>query len=533
MSNNPKDSHIFFVIFIIIILFFGRAYDAGFVTDFTGLHEKMQGKSLLDALDSFGFPSLMPVLNVAYFSLDQFFGLSGYAWFLFFTICYSFSCFYFYKFCKLLLSGFYLSHEVSTISLFVLCFVLCSPFQVEAMIWKVGLGHILSVCFFNVSLYQFLKYLKHQRQSSLLWMVCFHLLSLFTFEWALVFPLFIFSILVFFKQPLGKWKPLIISISSCLIYLILTKMSLGSWIGHYSIEPSNSNIFHFLTLELKYFLKHIFLIHFYPSDFKNSIYGLSEEPIFILFFILVFLGVAGYFKKVKIQNSSMMLLAWVMAGLSLVMILPLSFHQMQWSENDRYGTLFVPFISLFLILILWKIPRGVRYILTSCFIIFNLYFQQLLISYWQCSNQLIEQLTISFENYSNQRVLLLNLPENYKGVFMFRDFKGDNPFRDHLKMRGIDFQEIDLAFQYNFDKIEQSFNTRWIDSTTLQIKFTEWGSWWWRKGIGLINYETEYYAVDKGSNYVNVILKDADYYDVILYSNGYQWISIPSYKSPN
>jgi len=183
MPFRRHDVLLFLAVMFYLVVSHDRALDAGFVTDFTGLWEKMQGKGLYEALQSFGFPSLMPVLNVFYFLLYQLFGLNGIAWFLFFAALYSVGLCFFYRLILEIIDG---EHK-ELIALATLVLIIVSPFQVEALIWKVGLGHISAVCFFLMACYFSVRYLKSGSHFYLGLQGLCHTASLLCFEWGIVF----------------------------------------------------------------------------------------------------------------------------------------------------------------------------------------------------------------------------------------------------------------------------------------------------------------------------------------------------------
>ncbi len=520
------DTLLFSSILFLIILLYGPAFDAGFVTDFTGLYEKMQDKSIIDALGSFGFPSLMPLLNLMYFGLYELFQLNSFAWFGLFSICYSVGIIFFYKSCLMLLSIFDVK-ESKTISLLAIALIIVSPYQVEAMIWKVGLGHIMSVSLICIAGYHLLSYLEMKRYQSILWMVFYHFLSLVCFEWALVFPLMVGIILLLSNRFKTHWASLAASMTIVFIYLIVTKGIFGTWVGHYSIENDRLiDINQNMITQFKYFLKHVFLTPFCPSSIKRFIYGLAESPIVRIFIISSF-SIRGYFLyKINKERFRLVLLCFLLCLISIILVSPLFFHELQWSENDRYGSLLVPFLSLTMLLAIWHFPKWLKFLIIPIYLFFNIFFQNKLVQNWAYSNDVIESLTESFLPFKDEKTLILNLPENYKGAFMFRDFYSDNPFDDHLKMKGIDFNEMEVVCQYNISSTTQSFFVKWVDKDTIRLESTEWGSWWWRHGIGLKEYTTEKFEVRKSAKYIDVILTSKADFDRYLYFDGIQFRSI-------
>ncbi len=519
-------------IFFLTVLVYGRAYDAGFVTDFTGLYAKMQGEGLSAALRSFGFPSLMPVLNVVYWLLYKFFGLNALGWFLCAVVCSTMTLVTFCKMVHLLAEDFgYAKEKVTNITLFASALVLFSPYQVEAMIWKVGLGHLMSVLFFLLALYQLLKYLRAETTLHLFVALSFLMLSLFCFEWGLVFPAMAAVLLMGYlrlgritvPKAIGTFGYTLIPV---VIYLILTKLVLGSWLGHYDTDTEmDLEVITMASTTLKYFLKHLGLVHFYPNALKESIYALTNKSwlVIVLGGALVLMIIYGFSKGPK-GNLRAMGLSWALFG--LVLVSGLYFHSLLLSENDRYGSLFIYFLALLVSLCLTALPRWLGYSLFLVLLCGQIFFQQKMVSQWSRSQDQIEKITNSFQRLAiqkNDKVLMLNLPENLRGTFMFRDFSGQNPIYDHFKMYDIPHPQLDLVAQYNVPYGGQVYTGRWIAKGRLRLEALEWGSWWWKKGLGIGHYETRDYLFEPKSKSMEVQLKEGHSYTKIIYFNGVSW----------
>ncbi len=520
MLQNKSKIALFLTIVLVVVLLHCRAHDAGFVTDFTGLWEKMQNQGLGAAIRSFGFPSLMPLLNVFYFILYQLFGLSGWPWFLTFVFFYSVGLFYWHQTVLELVS----SEKRKELALATTALILVSPFQVEALIWKVGLGHISSVCFFMLALYYAVCYLKRAQLRYLWIMLLFMSCSLFCFEWALVFPVIILLLGWHLRTEL-VYKAFGAMAGVAVLYILLTKIFIGKAIGHYDISSAQVlNVPMLLGTYFKYFIKHLGLVHFLDYELKNILYGLVSKLIVQLF--VATLGVFSFYKLYKVKSPSSRL-GWTLllcSFFSLLLVLPLFFQYTLLSENDRYGSMFVPFISLWIVLFLSRLPRVVGVVLFCSYMLLNFYFQQQLVTQWKDAQAVIHKVETTLPSALDTPALILNLPENYKGTFMFRDFSGQNPLIDHMKMRGHHLDHIDLVGQYNLPAPLQTYTANRLDDRTIELVAAEWGSWWWRKGIGATNYETEHYGVQFiNGRKLSLKMKKTGYYKSILFFDGQQW----------
>ena len=516
---------------VILCLIYGRAYEAGFVTDFTGLHMKMQGQGLGAALHSFGFPSLMPLLNVTYWILDKLSGLQAWGWFLFAIVVSSLTLATFYRVVTHLLEDFgYEKQKRRFIALTTIALVITSPYQIEAMIWKVGLGHLMSVAFFILAFYQLVRHLSSGHKKPLVVSLVALMLSLFCFEWGLVFPAMAGVLIIGYwrigqltmSRGIKTWLWTLVPIA---IYLLLTKLVLGSWLGHYDTETEmDLEVTTMFSTTLKYVLKHLSLTHFYPNDLKQVLYGAADKPVVLVLALLLLMLLLGLWMR-KGKHHTLKAVSLCCGLLGLVLVAGLHFHNLLLSENDRYGSLFVYFLAFTIALIITDWPKWFWFSLVL-YLTAQFFFQQKLVNQWAQSQSQIDKITTTFKDLNlrkTDKVLMLNLPENLRGTFMFRDFSGQNPLSDHLTMYGIEHPSLELVAQYNLPYQGQAYTGKWISEGRIRLEAREWGSWWWNKGLGLGKYETETYIFEPKSKAMEVQLKPGHQYNKLLYFDGERW----------
>ena len=515
------------LLFLILCLLNGRAYDAGFVTDFTGLWAKMQGAGLRDALTSFGFPSLMPVLNLLYFSLYSIVGLSPLPWFVVAALLSAGALTLYSYTLEYLLTDSRVSGRVPVL-LSAIFLVLASPYQVEAMIWKVGLGHLSAVFFFMAALLYTVRYMRRGIRWAVVGMAVFLSMSLLCFEWGMVFPAI--AGLIGLPYALGARRQVrrlvtVLSVSSLvvLLYLIANVVFLGKWIGHYEIGSEVSLGFSsMVTTMMQYFVKHLTFMHFWPYDLKRLVYDGVGSYALVSLSLLVIAGAYGMYAG---GRARMMSVALGSSIISLVLVSGLFFHYLQLSENDRYGSLFVYFYSFLLALIVMR-GRWWQWILIFLFVVVSLYFQQKMVHQWVTSQMIIDQTVDSYEQLGlneEDTVLMLNLPENHKGTFIYRDYEGDNPFEDQLDMMGVTHPDLQLVAQYNPPRLDHPFSAKWMSSDRIRLESAKWGAWWWRAGKGGGPYRTDSYSFHPKDKDMEVQLLSTDDYDLILYWDGAAW----------
>jgi hypothetical protein len=116
---------------------------------------------------------------------------------------------------------------------------------------------------------------------------------------------------------------------------------------------------------------------------------------------------------------------------------------------------------------------------------------------------------------------------------MLRSFADDNAFGEMLALyKGVDIESrMGIIMQYNMAKATDGVSVEVADSTTLKVKFNQWGNWWWRGGIGAGGYETAGYIVtiaDWGGEYT-VKFKNKIPNAAYLYQQGGTWYNVQGF----
>lgn len=528
--SRVKDHWVFLAVLCVIILLYARVYDAGFVTDFTGLWAKMQGKNFTDALRSFDFPSLMPLLNVMYFMMYKVAGMNPVIWFLVPAILYTTGLLFLYKLVFLLMDSVEVRGSVWVAAVAVLL-VMTSPYQVEAMVWKVGLGHISSVTFFMMALYFGTKHLVSISDAdffsrSLLLMMLFQLASHLCFEWAIVFPL----ILILFGWLLKRQsffhqfiKTVLVSVFIVIIYFILTTIVIGKPIGHYDIQVDGVGALLDMYGNMwKYWIKHLGYMHFASFKMKTTVYGITDASIFRMTSLLILIAYAVYtLNRSKRSRLAVVLVACCFVG--LILVSPLHFQQVHMTENDRYASLFMPFFCFLVALVLRGMHTYFKYMVLGVLMITNIWLQQRMISDWASADKILSSLVETFPSDIDKHTLILNIPDNLDGVPMIRDYSGQNPLIDLMAVHGKHITDMDYVVQYKIGKYGQRFDISYESESTLKLSMQEWGSWWMREGQGIKEYETDYYKATCKEKKLTLTLKDVDHYNHIIYTDGNEW----------
>ncbi|MBK8703568.1 MAG: hypothetical protein IPN33_08035 [Saprospiraceae bacterium] len=125
---------------------------------------------------------------------------------------------------------------------------------------------------------------------------------------------------------------------------------------------------------------------------------------------------------------------------------------------------------------------------------------------------------------------MLNLPDNYQGAPLFRDFnEGKHALTDALRYvhrKPFEGKLYEVA-QYNLAKADDGIQASWADSTkTLVVQFEQYGNWWWRKGIGAADYETDKFVFTRNDLQYTLTFKQPDPNAAIIYQKAGKWFEI-------
>ena len=146
---------------------------------------------------------------------------------------------------------------------------------------------------------------------------------------------------------------------------------------------------------------------------------------------------------------------------------------------------------------------------------------------WKNSNTINQSLTSSFKWFDAPKIYLLNLPDNFKGAYMFRASAPDNSFVKTLTLRGNPAVESKTSqvMNYNMNLTSDSVTVEKISENELKVTFAQGGNWWWNEGIGARDYSTKEYDVkiDESSSSYLLKLKRKEPNAVYLYQCGGHW----------
>lgn len=516
-------------------LFYFPTRTAGFVTDFTGLLARLEGRTAIGILDCFGFPALQQVLNALLYTWHALFGVQALPWYLLQSGLHALNALLLLQFGKAL--GEQLNLPKAQLTGWIAAFLfLLSPYASEPVTWRVAQNFLLSTAIVLGTARLTLDWTDTPNRRQWTWIQSWFVLGLFTFELVLIVPLI--SSVLLLVLPKGnwcKWRQLSLpQFGGIGFYFLLNRLFLGAWVGHYGAEVHlRLELQSMLTNALRYTAKHLFFARNWPHTAKQWLFDGLAQP-WIAYglggAIIVLLILALTFRSRLSSRWQVSTLALTSFGIALLPILNLYFNYTLHLENDRYGYLASAFLMLALAAGVSALPRWGRLPLLLIYLGFSCFFLWQHNQFWRKSTQVYQRMLNEFEAYDAPAAYLLNLPDNFRGAPMFRDYSGkDQAFRDalkHIRQKPYSGQLYEVA-QYNMTRLTDGA-TATIDSTgTLRVEFNQWGNWWWRRGIGMgPGYVTDNYAVDSKGHHYFLKLKKPAPDAVFLVQKGLEWTKV-------
>lgn len=529
-----KSLLLFLSIFFIYLILYAHSFNAGFVTDFTGLQEKLETQAFSQFIHSYGYPIVQPLMQLINAVFYKVFLINPLVWFVYYILLHSFNTYLLVLLSKKLFNSIFKT-DTFLYLLIVLMVFMASPYHPEVLTWKISTAFLWSATWILLALNYAFQFIKVGTRIGLFIALLFNAFALLTFEWGLVvLPLFILFSLIIYLSDSNKRKyirrtSLLVfgSVVLTCIYFYLNYLSFGSFLAHYGSEVHMQfNPIYIVGNVWKYMAKHIALVHYYSYSSRNAIYTFLGNPLFIIVAsISVVLSAVFIWKKAK-ERSKFLVLAilFLTIIICLIPVSNLSFEYLFQSENDRYGYIASIFLALIIGYVLKLASSRVLNFGLMLWIGASIFFQQGMMLNWKNNKQVFWGLMDTFQFYDAKKIYALNMPDNLGGTFLFRDFSGGSSFTDGLEYTkkqafAGDFVEV---CQYNMVGKADGVRVHQVNDSTLQVSFNQFGNWFWKRTRSS-NYETEKYSVVQGEGHYKMILKEQEDAAVFIYQDGTSW----------
>lgn len=546
ISLLPQVYQFLFFTILSLIVFIPTA-TTGFTFDYVGWAEHYKNGTYAEAINSFGYNGLHPVLHITSLTLTKLFGIKSAYWYLFMSFLHGANAFMFFKFLSYLLKRFKIDGAL-TASLFVSVLFLIHPYNIEPVVWRACVHYLISFFCIISSLYFISRYFEEEHLKHYVFAILLYVIALFSLEISYATGILWFFVALTLNYLTLSYKYsflrivfqfLIVPFSFLGAYLLLTYLKIGSAIGHYGAEEHLE--FQFLQIvnnAFDYLTKHLL----FARDFKfyDKIYYQKITSDLGLTFIVLITGLLIFLVLTKVRSLSIKLSAifLILFGIALSPIVNLYFYNLLLSQNDRYGYLASPFIITSFVLIFWHFKNRLKWIPLLTYFSISCYCFINLVIAWNQSEVVFNGLLKNFNYHDKKEVILLNVPDNYKGIFLFRvhnhDVSAINEALDVLYDNKYDGKLRRVA-EYSMLRPVEKVAIRSDTTNHINVIFSDWGSWWIKNGYGALPYENDRFAFSFDRMSYDIQIKGELNPDetVILYSEGDQWkeVDINAVKS--
>ncbi len=527
---------LFALLFLFVLIIYFPAHQAGFVTDFLGWQNKFNQEPITGALTTFGWHANQQASVFFFYLLYKLFNLNGWPWYISFTLLHTINGFLSYRlFCRILKEC---SVSNASITAFIgtLLFLL-SPYQAEVLVWRVCVHYLLSTLCILLVLTLTWNFLQTRKGKDLWWMQVIFLLSLFTLEITLITPVMIFVLVIIHHSIFNKgtmtWRNILILLAPQIIfiggYFVINKLILGQWVGHYGADTHFRLSFHdIFSNYFRYLFKYLFFTRYFEHSLKMKIFSTAETTsgiaVMLSIFMLLFLYALIFYNLLhnRLRIAGMSLLLFF---ISLTPIITLYMVTLMHGENDRYGYLASIFFWMTVSVLFAALPKRLFYGIALILILISVLLLWQTNRWWCENTKIYYSLLDDFRWYEKDEVVILNIPDNYQGLYMYRIYNEPSGFKEALALiRKKPFNgQMREVTQFNMMAKDQGVHVTVDSINNLTVTFNQYGNWWWWEGIGISDYENEHYKVDFEGNAYHLLLKSLKPNSAIIYQVGDKW----------
>ena len=519
----------FLIVAFIGFLFFDGLYNAGFVTDFLGWMECYDSGTRFFALHAcFGVQGIYYIPFACMLALTKLFGYNPTAWYLFFIGFHLFNGWLVFRLIREC-TGLWNYDPGRNVAVAGAVLFVFFPYQVEVLAWKACINYLTACCLFLVTVLLFVRYLRTKREMFYALAAVTYVLSFFTVEFFFATP-FVLLLLVLTCGEIKRkqsWFSAIILSALIGVYQLISGLVIGKAIGHYEIDIASLHPLSVVSTELKYIFKLLFMGRFWSFEAQQAIYGfLSARGAAIgalaVATILIYFLVRNW-SRISPRNR----MGIFFSGAALLMVLPVShlfFYYIQYSENDRYTYLALAMFGPAMALFFYHTGTWVKKLPFIAYLVLCMVFTTRMISTWKNAAQQYSHIASTYPVVEDRQTLILNLPDNYKGAYMFRNIGAESALEEVLRLQyGKTTGPITEVMQYNMTAPSDGVSASYIDGNTIRVEFNQWGNWWWRNGIGAgVRDNERFYATPAGKHY-DLVVRDMPPDLRIVYYDGESW----------
>jgi hypothetical protein len=258
---------------------------------------------------------------------------------------------------------------------------------------------------------------------------------------------------------------------------------------------------------------------------KVAVFDTMINPFIGFHLLLVTIGII-IFWAVRIKrfkaNTQMAFLGLFGFFILILPVANMYFYHLMLAPNDRFGYVPVILLTLFILVLIDRIPGPARYIVLIVWLVMNLIFHQKLVRVWEKSTIAFETLTDEFRWYDKEKIIHLNLPDNFNGILIYSVINEPSGFAEILeynrrqKFAGTMYD----VYMYNMMSLDDGVTVEQISSNEIKVEFKQWGNWWFKDGIGAGNVETEFYKTRNAGHHYILEVKEPGFDATFIYQDG-------------
>ncbi len=511
---TQKPALLFLLFWLMILVLYALSWRNGFYMDFIASIENMDRLPFFEYINQADVTvtaSFYQVTQSLIYFLLKIFGIHPLPWFLLFTALFAFTGVLIFQFFKKFfsISGWQVP---PLLPLFGVLFVLFAPISAEVVVWKACLQyHPAAIVIFSILIWT-LRFIETKDKRYLFFIIISYAISTMMLEIFYLTPAFVFaislSLLMAKRISAQQFKSVLLKIFVPILmiwclYLLTYFFIFDKWIAHYNIGISNSfEPVNLLGKLYKIVLHVLFFEYLLPFNHRRTVLEFVSQPGFVVPFTLLitFLLIWGLIKYNKLSpRLRMIILLFLLGIVSCLIVIPLSFNDTNLVYNDRYY--YLPSIFLFMMLACILLPSTYPYkwhrlIIPVAYLVFSIAITSSFVLKFRNASKMVSALTHNYQFQDADTVVLLNLPNNFDGIFMIPAFESDH-FNIHYAMNTGDSlkSKIYNVSSYNIKSPYDGAHVVVLDSMKFKVILNQDGSWWWFKAIGASDYENELFKV--------------------------------------
>lgn len=526
-----------FTLFSAISLFLYRnTIGCRLVTDALNWLQQYQIQGFAGITHSFGDISQHYSYHLLFYGLYRLFGFHETGYYIVFTLLHALNATLLFVVIKQYLQLLAESHA-KPIALFASILFLLQPYQTETVVWGATIHYLALTCIFLLLLKLHLQLsVKANVKSSvavallLIFALFLHLISI-TFP--VIIALLIYPICNFsFKKT---WQQVWPMLAITVLFILSNYFVVGSATGHKAdYTASGITLPTFISNAWNYVFKDFFLMQFAPYNIRDFVYTHTANIGFMIAAIIM-AGLCIFYyrfqrnRKTAYQTIATFAIAFLIA---LAPALPLYFYYLTSIEADRFTYFPLIFSSSIISIMIYQLHAYLRWGIMLFLIAVSIFFLQKNISAWSDAAQLQTAMENNFPVNTQGNMYLLNIPDNMRGAYLYREEHNASKLAESIDLKQqINIGPVYEVMQFNMQKPGDGVIVEIMDSITLQMRFAQYGNWWWMEGKGAVPYSDSLVQVaiaPDGMSYT-VQFKHKAPGDTFVYLKDMQWHTLNNF----